>query len=250
VELNWSTFLIEVVNFLILVWVLKRFLYRPVLSVLERRRQKVRAELAEASEARAEARALQDRYEGRLADWEQERRRARDELGHQLAQERSRRMQQLDEALQKERLRQQARDRQQRAQWRSQAEDQALQLGAAFAARLLKGLACPELDVRLQQLFIEQLGALSEEATARLREAWAGGTATVEVVNARAVDQAGQAGIRRALEERLGPSTGQWHFRREEGLIAGLRVSVNGWMLQANLEDELRFFTEQAATDG
>ena len=37
-ELNWTTFALEIVNFLALLWILKRFLYRPVLATLAERR--------------------------------------------------------------------------------------------------------------------------------------------------------------------------------------------------------------------
>ena len=36
-EINWTTFVLEIVNFLILVWLLKHFFYRPVLAVVARR---------------------------------------------------------------------------------------------------------------------------------------------------------------------------------------------------------------------
>ena len=36
--LDWSTFLLELVNFLILIWILKRFLYAPVKAAVEARR--------------------------------------------------------------------------------------------------------------------------------------------------------------------------------------------------------------------
>ena len=41
-----------------------------------------------------------------------------------------------------------------------------------------------------------------------------------------------------------------FYFSKDEKLIAGLRISIGGWMLQANLQDELRFFSEAAVTHG
>ena len=37
-QIDWTTFALEIINFLVLVWILKRFLYRPVLDTLARRR--------------------------------------------------------------------------------------------------------------------------------------------------------------------------------------------------------------------
>ena len=46
--IDWTTFALEVVNFLVLVWLLKRFLYQPVLEVLVQRRAGVARTLEEA----------------------------------------------------------------------------------------------------------------------------------------------------------------------------------------------------------
>ncbi len=248
-ELDWSTFLLEVINFLILVWLLKRFLYRPVLDMVAKRRQKIEAELAQAAKGQGEAADLKQQYEARLVDWEQEKRAALDALEQQIDQERGKRLQQLDAELQQQRLKHQARDEQQQSQWRAQAETEALQLGGAFAARLLQALACPELDLRLQQLFIEQLAALPESSLRELREGWQEGDTRIEVLSAAALDATRQQAIRQALEQKLGQRDGQWQFSRDEQLIAGLRVSIGGWTLGANLQDELRFFGEAAISN-
>ena len=36
-QFDWTTFVLEVLNFLVLLWILKRFLYQPVLDVLDAR---------------------------------------------------------------------------------------------------------------------------------------------------------------------------------------------------------------------
>ena len=54
-EFDWTTFILEIINFLILVWILKRFLYRPVLGVVARRRAGIEKTLADARRIEAEA---------------------------------------------------------------------------------------------------------------------------------------------------------------------------------------------------
>jgi F-type H+-transporting ATPase subunit b len=246
VELDWSTFALEVVNFLILIWLLKRFFYQPVLNVIEQRRQQIREELSQASREQAEADQLKTRYEARLSDWETERQAARAALEQELVQERGKRLRQLDDELDRQRLKHAARDLQQQTQWRRQAETEALQLGAAFASRLLTTLAGPELDRRLQQLFIDQLTTLPESALKQLHQGRLDEAQRIEVVSALPLDESQQQAIRQALEQRIGPSQGQWQFRQDTQLIAGLRISIGGWLLHANLQDELRFFSEAA----
>jgi F-type H+-transporting ATPase subunit b len=52
---DWSTFALQTVNFAILVWLLHRFLYRPVLRLIDARRGEIDKQYAEARSAEAKA---------------------------------------------------------------------------------------------------------------------------------------------------------------------------------------------------
>lgn len=53
--INGPFLISQIINFLVLFFVLKRILYKPVLNMLETRREKIRESLAAAETARAEA---------------------------------------------------------------------------------------------------------------------------------------------------------------------------------------------------
>ena len=65
-ELNWSTFILEIINFLILIWILKHFFYKPVLNVIARRRAGVAKTMADAESLHNEATMLQKQYENTI----------------------------------------------------------------------------------------------------------------------------------------------------------------------------------------
>ncbi|MFM8331458.1 MAG: F0F1 ATP synthase subunit B, partial [Candidatus Methylumidiphilus sp.] len=90
VEINPSTFLLEILNFLVLLWILKRFLYRPVLDTVARRQAAIAQTLAAAQTMQTEAQALQAQYENRLSQWGAERDAARASLRQEIAVERER----------------------------------------------------------------------------------------------------------------------------------------------------------------
>ncbi|MFZ1828872.1 MAG: F0F1 ATP synthase subunit B, partial [Candidatus Competibacteraceae bacterium] len=93
--IDWTTFTLEIINFLVLVWLLKRFLYQPVLETLARRRAGIERTLSEAREVEIRADALRTQFENRLADWEQEKAALRVGFEQELTAERSRQMQAL-----------------------------------------------------------------------------------------------------------------------------------------------------------
>lgn len=53
--IDWFTVLAQVINFLVLVFILKRFLYRPILRAVQERERKIASRLEGAEQARKEA---------------------------------------------------------------------------------------------------------------------------------------------------------------------------------------------------
>ena len=53
--IDWFTVVAQTINFLILVWLLKRFLYQPILDAIDARERRIAQELADAAAKKAEA---------------------------------------------------------------------------------------------------------------------------------------------------------------------------------------------------
>ncbi|MGA8050640.1 MAG: F0F1 ATP synthase subunit B, partial [Burkholderiales bacterium] len=84
-QIDTTSFILQLVNFAVLVWILHRFLYRPVLAAIDRRRAAIDKSMSDAKSVREEADRLRSQFEGRLADWERERVKGRSALEAELA---------------------------------------------------------------------------------------------------------------------------------------------------------------------
>ena len=67
-NLVWQQVLTQIVGFLIVLWVLKRFAWKPILNLLEERRQKIRSEFESAAQRKEEANQLLASYEAKLKE--------------------------------------------------------------------------------------------------------------------------------------------------------------------------------------
>ena len=76
-SIDWFTVAAQIINFLILVWLLKKFLYKPVLTAMDNRQQKVKAELEQAVALALTAEKEKKQY---LALQEEARERGKEEL--------------------------------------------------------------------------------------------------------------------------------------------------------------------------
>jgi len=242
VQLDWSTILLEIVNFLVLVWILKRFLYQPVLDVIARRKAAIDESIAGADAKSKEAGSLKAQYENRLADWDRERAGARETLAHELDAERQRRLAELEEDLATQREKARVADERRLGEFQRHAEERAVAQGARFAAKLLDRLNGPELDARLVALAVEGLEGLEEQRCAELR-AGASDAGEIEVQSARALDPASRQAIEAAITKLLGSSPA-FRYRVDPALVAGVRVQLGPWVLRASLQDELQGLAE------
>lgn len=65
--MDWITVGAQIVNFLLLIWLLKRFLYRPILDGIAAREAEIAARMGEAAELRAAAEAREAQYRAEIA---------------------------------------------------------------------------------------------------------------------------------------------------------------------------------------
>ena len=237
-ELSWSTFVLEIINFLVLVWILKRFLYKPVMDVIARRREGIEKTRAEAAALHADAEKLRNQYEGRLAEWNEERQQAREALNRQIDTERVRKLEALESELETKREQARVAEERRRSDERHQAEETAMAQAAGFASRLLEKAVGPETETRLIAFLIEELAKLPAERVQRIRMQDGAASEDILVVSAFALGD----DDRRKLEQALATLMGEKHpvrFEQESKLLAGVRITIGAWMLGFNLNDEL-----------
>ncbi|MBD3754941.1 MAG: F0F1 ATP synthase subunit delta [Gammaproteobacteria bacterium] len=242
-EFSLSTFILEVINFLILMWILKRFFYRPVLNALEKRRTSINRTLDEATQKMTEAEALQSRYQQRLQTWDAEKQQLQQDLQQELQNQRSSQLAQLQQELAAEREKSQVNQAKELEQALTHYQTLAHQQGARFAAKLLGSIASPEVEARLFDFLLQQLEQLDDAQLQRLKSACDASSHQLHIVSAYKLSET----QRQTLHDRLAafciePVTLQ--FEEDGDLLAGFRINIGAWSLRLNLHDELTSFAE------
>jgi F-type H+-transporting ATPase subunit b len=240
--LNWTTFALEIINFLALLWILKRFLYRPIMQTLAARQAGIERTLAAARTAQVNAAAMQQQFERRLADWEQEKAVLRMGFESELATERVRQMTALAKDLTIERERRAAQDAHLLETQRRQLATQASKEARRFASTLLGRLAGPELERQWVQFFIEELAAFPEDRLSALR-AGQSGHGQGGVTSAFELSEVQRKDLAAAITARLGKAI-TFDFMVDPSLLTGVRLTLGDWQLDFSLAGELGVFGE------
>jgi F-type H+-transporting ATPase subunit b len=243
VELSWPTFFLEIINFLVLVWILKRFLYKPVLGAIAQRKAIIEKTLADAKAKEAGAEALIQQYQNRIADWENEKARLRTGVAEEISAQRAQMMAALENSLKQEREKARVLEERRLNELQNKAEEDGVAKGVEFTARLLARAASSELEARLVSLAMEDLPLISDERVKALRSVSQQAGCHVKVTSAFPLSAPQRSAIAQKLKE-VTQDNIALEFSEDSRLLAGLRISVGPWVLRANLQDELEFFSQ------
>lgn len=243
--MNWSTFFLEIINFLILMWILKRFLYHPVMNALEKRTASIHQTQTEASAKMADAQALESRFQQRLSDWEAEKQQLQASWMQSLQQKRTEQLQALQSELDAEREKNAVVSRQEQAEIEKSAQLLAHKQGALFASKLLSGIASPEVESRLCELLLQKIELLTTEELTALQAACQQARTEVIVSSAFPLSTSQEQAIKQKITTLCG-QTIPLSFQQNSELLAGLRIHIGAWSLRLNLKDELGRFMELA----
>ena len=246
-EFQWSTFILEIINFLILVWILKYFFYKPVLKIIEQRKAGIQNDLDEAQSLRDESYLLEQQYENRQQEWQQEKQLSRKKLHEELALERERLIKDLNYSLEQERQKSKVLEERQLNDTAKIAQQQVMNNGARFTAILLSRLVDSELgtalESRLFTLLLENLASLPEERLEMLRTAAVEKDQTVKIISSNELNPEDRKKLEDALY-RVIETRQTYEYQQDPKLLAGLRIVLGSWILHANLQDELQMFSE------
>lgn len=244
-ELSWSTFVLELINFLVLLWILKHFLYKPVLDVIEKRRAGIEKTRTEAEAMHTDAEKLQEQYRSRLADWNKERQKAREDLDRELETERARKLADMQAELEEEREKARVTEIRRQSDALHRTEETALMQAATFAARLLEKSAGPEVESRLVDMVIEELGQLPPDRVEEIQKSFDTMPGEIQVISAYPLSDDHQQSLGKAMTKLAG-SNKALRFGQNKDLLAGVRLTIGAWVLSANLRDELKGMAELA----
>jgi F-type H+-transporting ATPase subunit b len=234
-QVDWITVAAQIVNFLVLVWLLQRFLYRPITRAMARREERIAARMHEAGQKRGEAEQEAEAYREKQEELE----RSREQM-----------LAEAQEAAERERksLERAARDavEQRKREWLQQLQDQreeflrdlresATQHFYVLARRALGDLADAELEEQIVRVFLRKLAELDGEVRAKIASEGrrAGNAVTVSSRFEIAVHD--KSRITKAIHDGILDGA-QVTYRPSPKMTAGLELKAGGQTVSWNLD--------------
>ena len=229
-QINWFTVIAQIINFLVLVWLMKKYLYQPILQAIDEREKKIAAELADAISKVAEAKSEQEEFKKKNELFDHHKKKMMDEVSINAESERQRLLAVAkDEAADvKHKLEEASKELQ--ASLNGQLSQKTEEEVLSITKKVLTELASTSLDEQTVHVFIRNIKGLTENGKRQLIDAFHSESAPLSIKSAFDLPDKEQKNIQAALAEVLGPGV-LYAFETDPKMIGGIELVTKGYKL-------------------
>ena len=236
--IDWFTVGAQALNFVILVWLMKHFLYKPVQDAIGAREKRIAGQLADADKKKAEAKKDRDEFQHKNDAFDQERaalmRKATDDANSERERLLDAAGKAADALTAKRRQTLHADANNLNRGLRQRVQDEVF----AIARKTLADLASASLDERMCETFVGRLRAVEGAERKRLADAFDSKTEPLIVRSTFELPAAQRAAIQKAVHETFATKA-DLHFETSRDLVGGIELSAGGHKLAWSIADYL-----------
>lgn len=228
--IDWFTVAAQALNFIVLIWLLKRFLFGPITKTIEQRQKAINDTLSEAAAAKLEAQEKHRALDREKSETAQVRDRLIKEATAAAQLERERLLAeaaQAAETLSKNRL-DALRNQEEklRANLRRHAQEEAISL----ARDILRRLASVDLEQHTIEIFLRRLSQLDRSAKQTILQALEASRGHLLVRSAIELPHDSREFLRSGVEAALS-RTFSWSYESRSDLITGFELVTDGYKI-------------------
>ena len=225
--IDWFTVAAQIVNFLILVWLLKRFLYKPILDAIDARETNIASELAKADETRTASQAEKSTFEAKNKAFDQKRDELLSKATDEANAEHDRLIAQAKQDMNDLRTAQTATLRNDQLRLGDEFTRQAEKEVFAIARKTLADLANVSLEERVGEVFTRRLRELDPKAKELLGSALKKSSQPALIRSAFDLPPDQKHAVQNALNETFSAVV-RINFDDSQDVVCGIELSAGG----------------------
>ncbi|MEO5909893.1 MAG: F0F1 ATP synthase subunit B [Pelobium sp.] len=232
-QINWFTVIAQLFNFLVLVWLMKKYLYKPILDAIDKRESKIATELADAKSKVSEAKKEQEDFQKKNDAFDADKKKMMNKATADAEKERQKLLDKAQteaEAL-KNKMEQASKELQENlnADLVQKTQQQVL----SIAKQALAQLASTTLEEQAVHVFIAKIKSLSAKEKTKFTDAFHSATNPVSIKSAFELSDKEQKNIKASIADLLG-ETSDYAFETHPKTISGIELASNGYKLSWN----------------
>ncbi len=237
-KINWFTVIAQVINFLILVWLLKKFLYKPILNAVNEREKKITNQLKDADDKKAAAQKEQDDFKKKNEDFDQQKKALMDKA---VADANTQKQQLTDAAKTdantlRSNMEKAAKEKQENDN--VEIAEKTQRQVFAITRKALADIASISLEEQSANTFVKHLAALKDDEKKQFIEAFKSNSNAILVRSAFNLPAKQQGEINNEVNVILSADT-HLQFKTTPEIISGIELSTNGYKLSWSFSEYL-----------
>jgi F-type H+-transporting ATPase subunit b len=244
--IDWFTVGAQLINFLVLVWLLKRFLYKPVLNAIDAREKRIAAELSDADAAKANARKERDDFQAKSSAFDQQRAALLAKAVDDARAEHDRLLAETHKAVDEQRANGEASLRDEWTRMAGEITRLATREVFEIARKALADLATVSLEERIGEVFTRRLRDMDARARESLSRALVAASEHALVRSTFDLGSVQRAAIQNALNEDFSADV-HVRFETAPAGICGIELTVGGQKVAWSIAEYLSLLEEKVS---
>lgn len=236
--IDWFTVGAQALNFLILVWLMKRFLYKPILHAIDEREKRIAKELADADAKKAEAQKEHDEFQQKNEEFDKQRADLLNKATEEANAERQRLIDEAHKTADALSVARQAALSNEADRLNQAISRRAQQEVFAIARKALTDLADTTLEERMVGVFTHRLRAMNGQPKDDLGKALKTNTGPALVRSSTDLPPEQRAAIQTAINETFSADI-HLQFETSPDLVSGIELTANGQKVAWSIGDYL-----------
>lgn len=230
------TFLFQVINFLVLLFILKRILYKPIREIIEKRRSLIRQRIEEAEKTKKEALELKDKYRDEMDKLHELKSGMIGKMNEEVEQDRKKLLSRAEEEAASVIEKEKAVFDTEKARHEAELKDKAIEAVTLFATNLLKGVSDEDLHKAIyEKLFRELREVASHMPEIKEKDR----PLTLDLISAYTLSEAETSKLREAIETFLSQGV-LLNTIIDSSLIAGIKIKANDMVYDLSLSGQIK----------
>ncbi len=238
-KIDWFTVIAQVINFLILVWLLKRFLYKPILNAIEEREKKVAGQLSDAASKMDDADKKLNEFRQKNEEFDQKKKEMMDEAVAQSKEEKQKLFEQARKDAESLRIQLEKSVKEKEESLEKEIAEKTQQEVFEISRKALKDLAGAELEQQVVNTFISKLNESADTVKQQILPIFNSGQTAVTIKSAFALSDKQKEDIKSAVKN-ISAKEDAFQFETAPQLIAGIELSVNGYKVAWSISEYLK----------
>jgi F-type H+-transporting ATPase subunit b len=246
-QINWFTVIAQVINFVVLVWLLKRFLYKPILNAIDEREKKIASRLDEAKTKKEEAEKEKEELKSKNENFDQQK---KENLNAALASAKEQKNSLIEDARKEAsamRLNQEKALTETLEKTKKGLTQKIQKQVFDVSRKTLTDMASVSLEEKVTELFIARIEGLDAEKQKEFKETFTSGKENVVITSVFDLTKKLQKEIETSVDKLIGKDS-TYEFKTSPDLISGIELSSNGykldWSISAYLDSLQDSFSE------